>query len=577
MSEIIQSHALFAEAITEMRDLVASTMGPFGSPVMLTRQNQPALIFRDGAQVIRSYMPADAIKGNAIGRLRDAAEATLKAAGDGTSTTTVLLATLYLSAMEQIAEYEKTGQSVVRRLVADRIVEILGQMEKYLVENAIQVMDADGNIDMGLLQKVATISANNDPAIGEIVANLVAQIGSDGSVQVEYSKSGELETEKIPGYVFPGGLYHPYFLQQGQRQEEWIDPYIVLVNDSLVAMNDLNAITTSFTEYSLKQTEGRGLVLVCSDLNGVALGTAISRQMKDGRLMPLICVRPPRGIDVNQFFEDLSALTGAKVFSKDKGSLLKDFKWQKDTGTCTRIMSSLQKTTIVYNQPEGPTNKPTLSGLLERLASEYKEATVEDQPTIRERINRLSGSVGIIRIPGLTQAAVVWSKEIVEDSYLAAQSALKYGVLPGCGKALLNAFNHVVDVDIIVHEENEAVIAAESVSASVEQLIRSIFANAGTKKHASDSIISLLGGADFGKTISVSPEFVFWSRRVADEIAVAPGQPVNSIAKLEEHCLVNAVEAGILDSAHGVISAVRHTASEIHLWITTKNWVKEDV
>ena len=209
MSTIIKSHALFAEAIAEMRDLVASTMGPFGAAVMLTRQNQPSLIFRDGAQVIRAHMPADAIKGNAVGRLRDAAEATLKAAGDGTSTTTVLLATLYLSVMEQIEEYEKEGQPVVRRLVADRIVEILGQMEKYLVENAIKVISPDGTINMDLLQKVATISANNDPAIGKVVAELVAQIGSEGSVQVEYSKSGELETEKIPGYVFPGGLYHP--------------------------------------------------------------------------------------------------------------------------------------------------------------------------------------------------------------------------------------------------------------------------------------------------------------------------------------------------------------------------------
>lgn len=567
--QIVSNSEAFQKGVRELRDLVGSTMGPAGGNVALTLLAMPGAIYRDGAKVIENYQPDDVIEQNAVGRIRDAALATLALAGDGTSTTTVLLATLYLHAIGEIERREASNETVNRRLVVDYIDKLLVDIEQRLIANAIKVTAGD-KIDMDLLRKVATISANNTPEIGNVVAELVAKIGAEGSVQVEYSRTGELETELIPGYVFPSGLYDAASLPRGRRQVVYNDPYIVLINDTVTKVEDLNPIVDAH----IKQNDGRFLIFICADLAGVALSSLITPVDKAGNILPIVAMKPPAGVPLGQFFEDMAALTGAKVFDKSKGQMLgKDqFRFPYNCGTVPKLLTSMTSTTLYHNPESAPTKD-----LLERLRQDHDDAPKVDQPAIQVRINRLNGSVGVIRIPGSTQGSVIWSGEIVDDSYRAAQNALKHGVLPGCGKGLLQAFHEVVDINGVVAEDDpEQLIAVMATNAAVKSIAAQVFTNAGATKDVIEEIVLRLRNLPNDETYMVNAAFTGIVRQIdaelsAPNVSAAP----NTLPLLDQSCLGNATQAGVLDSAYGVICAVKHTRSEVKLWLLTKNWIKQ--
>ena len=565
---VITDNAKFREGVRELTSLVADTMGPDGKNVMLTRRDG-SFVFRDGAQVIRGYVPDDAVKRNAVQRLRDAAEATLNHAGDGTSTTTVLLGSLYLALEDHFDKERAAGRVVLRKPVVDRICAILTDMEAHLEENTIKVVDEAGNINESLLTKVATVAANNNAEIGSLVAGLIAKLGHSGAVKIEYSKSGKVETEVLAGYAFDGGLYSSTLLPYGEKQAELENAHIVLVNDSLTAWQDLKPITDGFKKHSINNNLGRWLVLVCTDLAGTALATALARQDADeqgrptGRMTPLLCIRPPKNMNPDVFFEDMAALTGARVMSKQAGHLMKTFDFVKDAGDAKSVIASLNSTSIIADVHNKP-GRLTTPKLIERLEKELDALEKEAQEPVLNRLNRLRGSVGVIRVPGATQGAVIMGKEVIEDSYLACQSAMKYGVLPGCGRALFDAFLTANTEDL------PAMYRAEDiVKDAIQSVIAAVVKNAGGDDAVVDSMWGDYYATPSTQTFQVDARF----RELA--VKAVGAKDSSPLEDLANECLVDAIEAGVLDSAGGVIAAVRNTKSEIALWGMTEKIIQD--
>jgi len=573
MSKITDT-ADFSAGVRDLVSLVASTMGPFGTNVMLTR-NDASFVFRDGAQVIRGYNPVNAVQRTAVKRVRDAAEATLNYAGDGTSTTTVLLGSLYLAIEEIIAREAKAGKTIIRKPLIDAVVGILDGMAEYLEENVIRVIEDDGSINVDLLAKVAAVAANNNMEIGKVVADLIAQLGHSGGVKIEYSKTGKIETEVSAGYAFDSGVYNPSFLPYGEKQIVLENPYVVLVNDSMHTWVDLKKILDPFGSKSFDQAEGRALVIVCMDMGGVALATCMAREHRDakgnptGLQVPIYLIRPPKGLHTDLFFEEMGAVSGARIMSKPGGNLMQSFNWDTDTGKVDRLIASLNTTAIAHS-PHSRKGRLTVENLVDRLEKEKNDLPTEEQPNVQTRINRLKGSVGVIRIPGETQGAIIMGKEVVEDSYMACQSAMKHGILPGCGRALYDALESIDVADEL---------AAEAVDSAIAAVVGAVVGNAGGNDEVVRQMFNAYDDISSQKTFLVDNIFSELAQEaVSDMTQIGLAKKVahsEAMQSLITDCMVNALEAGVLDSAGGVIAAVKNTRSEIALWGMTKLIIKD--
>lgn len=593
----IESTSGFYAGVRDLVRLVSSTMGPAGHNVIVTSGDTSA-VFRDGAQVVRAYIPNDPIERNAVIRLRDAAESSLRFAGDSTSTTAVFLGSLYMAVEDAIAEQEKKGVIVQRRLVTDRLEAILTAMETYVTENAIKVTHKNGKINRELLQKVATVAANNDAEIGAVVADLITRLGHSGGVRIEYSKTGKVETEVNAGYVFNAGLVSPHFLPPGERTVMVENPYIVLANDTIATQADLKKIADGFNQHSFMKNEGRWLIIVCSDMAGVALATSIARQHADqhgnptGRMLPLLVIGAPKDINSKMFFEEMSAATGAKVISREAGAPIHNFDWLRDVGTAASVVSSLGTTSVQYLDHNKP-GRVTVSKLLERLEKEAEAANRDDVSGFKDRINRLKGTVGTIRIPGNTQGEVFMNKEVIEDSYMACQAAIQHGVLPGCGRAMWNAYANV-DFAAFALEER---LAMDCIEAAITSTVLAVVQNAGGDKALVIKMLDQYSHSAFsGNTQNVfvvDGAFMLYAQMLTRgnapvvETQSSLGKVFGKTAKQGPAAVVSfengiladnyrdAIDAGVLDSAGGILAALRNTRSEISLWVMTKHIINQ--
>lgn len=591
--EIVQNQD-FRQGIREMVALVASTMGPAGHNVMLTQEDQ-SFVFRDGAQVVRSYLPKETVKRNAVLRLRDAAEATLRFAGDGTSTTTVFLGSLYEAVESKIDRYAAEGVVVNRKMVVDALRTMLAEMVTFIEENSIKVTHKNGKINKALLEKVATVAANNNAEIGLLVADMVAKLGATANVKLAHSKTDKYEAETAAGYAFNSGLIDPQFLPFGERQVSYENPYIVLVDDTVASFADLKPIADAFNKNSFLNNEGRMLFIVCSDLAGVAKATVISRQHADaqgnptGRQFALAAIAPPKDVNPKQFYEELAAVTGARVIGKEWGRPVSRFTWD-DAGTVNTIVTSLANTTVEYTDHTRP-NRDNVTKLTERLKKDMEAAEKEDVQGFKDRINRLNGLIGTIRIPGLTPGAIYMNKEIVDDSFLAAQNALKHGVSPGCAR-MLHAAAECVSAFWTEESTIESGVALNGIDRAVSAVLGAVIHNAGGNDDLVDQVREWYESVSIATTLSVDSKFMVYAqnyvRGSANVPAPAPSlvqrmfksTPVGTAKgpdyplKMANECLVDAVEAGVLDSTGGLIAALENTATEISLWVLTQNIVK---
>jgi len=556
--KITANHTLFRKAIRDLGVMLGATMGPFGRLVMPVSQIAND-ITKDGAKVIMSYMPQFPIERTAVARMQDAALGTMRVAGDGTSTTGVFMANLYERAMSQLEGFNgpSGGQVVMPRLVAERITEYVNRMIEILEEMTTT------EVDLGLITKVATVAAANNAEIGEKIGKLIMDIGVRGTIKIEYVLGTEIQTEIQPGYVLESGLYDQSMLPQAEPDLTLYDPYIVLVNEALTENEDVGKLAEQWEKTVYAQKKPNALVLVVSDLGGNAMSLLLNRTNHEtGKQMPIYCIRPPKDVPAETFFSDLAEITGGTVLSKTRGKRIDGFSFTQHAGKARLIKAGMTRTMIT------PASDKVFTSLSQRLEKEVAGSEDKDYiETLKARIARLEGKVGVIKIPGMTQSGLMYGQAVIDDSWRAAKAALEFGVLPGCGRSLLAAFDRlsmeVADMNGI--EDN---IAYNAVRMASESIFAQVLNNAGIDDGLIQQFIDYLNrmGRHGNTKTTVLVDFNLINHYRA---WVKEGQNADTGEAMYDAVFQDAFQAGVLDSSKAITSALKHALAEVPSWIQT--------
>ena len=424
-------HILFGDDIrnklisgaNKLADAVASTLGPRGQNVILYRRGADPVITKDGVSVARVVELDDDYEQAAVEVLRQAALETEKTSGDGTTTSTVLARAILTAANKHIAAGAssidvKRGIDLAVEALCDRIADLA------------QPVSSEEDI-----RHVATVSANGDEAIGQLIAEAVASAGKDGSITIEESRSLDTSLSIVEGFSFAGGYVSPQFVTDERKGSvEYKDCLLLVTDESLDSVDEL------LPTLELVARDGRPLVIIAEEIEGQLLAALIINRMRNN--MKIVAVKAPRyGEERRAILEDVAVTTGATLISKEKGLRLHEVKLEH-LGTARRVEITKYHTTIA----DGDADYDLLEQRSDMLRGQIEETedTAEAQ-RIQERLTRLSSAIAVIRVGGATEIEVTEKKHRVEDALEAVKSAQEEGVVPGGGTALLKA---VKDIEI---------------------------------------------------------------------------------------------------------------------------------
>lgn len=516
MNKVIPIDDRYLDCVRKVVDLVGSTAGPYGSNVQLFDGTAP-VTFRDGMKVLEHYQPIqDDVLNNVVTRIRQRAMGVRRAAGDATTTFTILLGALYeLGLGLEGGSLRGKGNRI--RMFAKGVLAELDKM-------AIKVGEGAEGAD--LLAKVATLAGNNDPVIGELVSKLVFEIGRDGTIDLEFDDSiSGLQAKRLDGFSLKGGPWHESFIGGKFGKSSVENPY-VLILDEAKEWKDVMPMMKAWVDQHAQ--DQRPLVIVALNLEGSALGTLVKRVLANsGQVMPVYCVR---AASVEEM-EDLQSVVGGRNLLKRSGAMLADFKGVGDFGEAAKVIIDLKGSVFVGKEGVGDLagRKGVLEVMMENSAGE------EDREKIKARIANMEQRVGVIKIPIVTTGSTNWLKEVVEDAYMASFAALKEGVLPGAGLSIARAGWEVGD-----EKFKDASMAVFS------QLLR----NGGVAEKR------IAEQAEYG-TLDTYDVLLLDDECLTDLLSDGGGK------------WGDAIELGVLDSLSAVKAAVYNAAEEAAEWIET--------
>jgi len=419
-------HAAAREKIlhgaSALTDAVRVTLGPKSKSVLIGRKWGSPIVCNDGVTIAKEFDLKDAEENLGAQVIRQAAERTGDAVGDGTTTSTILAHAIFADGLRNVA----AGASAIDlKRGLDRGLRV-----------AVDTIRALSRPVSSRKEKVqiATISAHNDPAIGEIVGDAVEKVGSEGVITVEEAKGTETSVEVVQGMMFDRGYLSPYFVTDPNRMEcVMVDP-VVLVHDKRIgAMKDLLPVL----EHVAK--EGRSLVLIAEEVEGDALATLVVNKIR-GTLSCVAVKAPGFGDRRKAMLEDIAVLTGASVVSEETGLKLEHVQ-PEHLGRCSRVVVRQDDTTIVGGQGD----KRSIEGRIGQLRKLIEESKSDyDREKLEERLAKLVGGVAVVRVGAPSEAELKTRKEGFEDAISATKAAVAEGIVPGAGLTLIRAADAVL-------------------------------------------------------------------------------------------------------------------------------------
>jgi chaperonin GroEL len=504
--------------IDVLANAVVTTLGPKGRNVALDKKFGAPTITHDGVTVAKEIELEDPYENMGAQLLKEAATKTNDIAGDGTTTATLLAYTIVTEGMKNVA----AGANPM--LLKRGILAGTEALVKAIDEQSIEVT-AHGEI-----ANVAAISAQ-DREIGELIAEVMDEVGKDGVITVEESKGLEFETEYVEGMQFDRGYISPYFVSNSETMESVVeDPYILIHDKKISAAGDLVPILEK-----LVQTGKRDLVIVAEDVDGEALATLVLNKLR-GMLNVLAVKAPGFGDRRKRMLEDIAILTGGQVITEEMGRKLESTT-MADLGHADRVVSTKDDTTVVGGKGE----EKAIMGRIEEIRAEIEHSTSDyDREKLQERLAKLSGGVAIIRVGAATEVELKEKKHRVEDALSATRAAVEEGIVPGGGVALINAIGVLDGVEMPFEDEQTGVRILRK---ALEMPMRKISENAG------------MDGAVVLETVR---------RRQKDSDNKHIGYDVLN----NEY--VDMLEAGILDPAKVTKGALENAASIAAMVLTTE-------
>jgi chaperonin GroEL len=444
------------QGVDVLANAVRVTLGPKGRNVVLGKRFGSPVITKDGVTVAKEIELKNKYENMGAQMVREVAVKTNDKAGDGTTTATVLAQAIFREGVKNVAA-GANPMSLQRgiQLATDKVVAELERMSKKIKSKEE-------------LTNVATVSANNDAQIGRLISEAMEQVGQDGVVTVEESKTLQTELDIVEGMQFDRGYLSPYFVTNPDRMEAILDePYILLYEKKIAAMRDLLPL--------LEQTAGAGraLLIIAEDIEGDALATLVVNRLR-GTIKVCAVKAPAFGDRRKAILEDLAVLTGGKVITEDLGIKLENV-MVDDLGTAKRVIVDKEATTVV----EGGGDRKAVQGRVATIRRQIEEATSDyDREKLQERLAKLAGGVAVVKVGAPTETAMKEIKMRVEDALNATKAAAQEGIVVGGGLALLRAAKVLDNHD---SDDPDVRTGVKIVRRALQEPIRRIAENAGVE------------------------------------------------------------------------------------------------
>ncbi len=518
--------------IQKLNQSVSSTLGPGGRTVLIKDRSGEVKVTKDGVTVAKSFHELeDQVEDLGAQLVKQVSIKSANEAGDGTTTSTLLAATMVEEGLKLINQ-------------GSNPVEVKKGIDKYtkLVVDQIKTIAKDV-ASQDQIKQVATISANNDAEVGELISTAIEKVGREGIVTIEESKTGETSLEVVEGMQFDRGYKSPYFVTNNATMQSVLDdPYILIYDGRItVASELLNALSKA-------NAENKPLLIVAEDIEGEALATLIVNKMR-GIVQVCAVKAPDFGERRTLILEDLAILTGGQVVSKDKGHKLDKLTPVQLGGMLGKARTATiakDATTIV----DGAGTAEVIAARAEEIKEQIEKATsFYEKEKLQERLGKLVGGVAIISVGGNSDIEIREKKDRVEDALFATKAALVEGVVPGGGVALIEALNGLSTKpkEMSVDETKGYDIVRKACFAPFKKILE----NCGIEDYY--SILHELGHMRDGK---VNPDNMFTYDAKAGII-------------------VNATTAGLLDPAKVTRTAIENAASVAGTILTTESIVFE--
>src|SRR5438309_261961 len=502
-----------------LANAVKVTLGPKGRNVVMEKSFGAPRITKDGVTVAKEVELSDKFENMGAQMVREVASKQNDAAGDGTTTATVLAQSIVKEGVKAVAagmnpmDLKRGIDFAVEAVVAD-----LKKHSKKVTSNEE-------------IAQVGTISANGDAFIGSEIAKAMQKVGNEGVITVEEAKTAETETDIVEGMQFDRGYLSPYFITNAEKMvAELDDPYILIHEKKLSSLQPMLPILEAVVQ------AGKPLVIVAEDIEGEALATLVVNKLRGG--LKVAAVKAPGFGDRRKaMLEDIAILTAGQLISEDLGIKLENVTLNM-LGRAKKVIIEKEKTTIV----DGAGKKKEIEARVQQIKAQIEETTSDyDREKLQERLAKLAGGVAVIRVGGATEIEVKEKKDRVEDALNATRAAVQEGIVPGGGVALLRAKKAVGRI----HNENSDVQAGINiVLKALEAPVRQIAENAGVE-----------GSIVVGKILEDKSETFGFD------------------AQTEEY--VDMVAKGIIDPAKVVRAALQDAASVAALLVTTEAMVAE--
>jgi chaperonin GroEL len=405
------------KGIDTLADAVVATLGPNGRNVVYV-ENGVVVSTKDGVSVARTITELeDPIENLGAQLVKQAAIKTSDHAGDGTTTSTLLARELVKGGLSKLNEGANAVE--IKRGIDSGVKEVLSTLK----QNSEKITSEEQ------LEQIATVSANNDPEIGKLIARAMEKVGREGVVYIEESKTDETYLEVVEGMQFDRGYKSPYFVTNNNNMSALLqDAYVLLADYRFTQVKELLPILEGVSQ------KGKSLLIVAEDIDGEALATLIVNKMR-GTLKVVAVKAPDFGERRKLILEDIAILTGGTVFDKDKGMKLDKFNWEW-FGEAKTVTVTKEKTTII----DGNGTAEAITARAEELQAQIEKAqTPFEVEKLQERLSKFVGGVALVHVGGSTETEMKEKKDRVDDALHATQCALEDGIVPGGGSALLYA------------------------------------------------------------------------------------------------------------------------------------------
>jgi chaperonin GroEL len=514
-----EARAALLRGVNVMAHAVKVTLGPKGRNVVIDKKFGSPTITKDGVTVAKEIELENHFENMGAQMLKEVASKTSDIAGDGTTTATVLAQAIFRGGLKNVTA--GANPMALQRGIERAVEQVTRELQKM----------SKSTKDKKEIAQVATIAANNDATVGNLIAEAMEKVGKDGVVTVEEAKGMDTTLEVVEGMQFDRGYLSPYMVTDAERMEAVLEDCLILISEKkLSVMKDMLPLLEQVAQ------SGKPLLIVAEDVEGEGLATLVVNKLR-GTLSACAVKAPGFGDRRKAMLEDIAILTGGKAITEDLGIKLENLKLD-DLGRAKKVVVTKDNTTLI----DGAGKSATIEGRIKQIRAQIEETTSDyDREKLQERLAKLAGGVAVIKVGAATETAMKEKKARVEDALNATRAAVEEGIVPGGGVALLRASTAL---DTLKLSGDEAT-GVDIVRRALEEPLRQIVQNAGLEG-------------------SIVVEKVRSSKDVAYGF------------NAESNQYVDMVKSGIIDPTKVERVALQHAASIASLLLTTEALITDN-